>query len=277
MDYLNKNYDLNHPDLVAVFDEMSLWSSYFGQLLLRHIDFVPNRTVLDIGCGAGFPLFELAHAMGRSCHFTGLDIWKPALERARFKKTYYSLSNVQIIEGDASVMPFEDTQFDLIVSNLGINNFEQPQKVLSECFRVLKRGGKIALTSNVEGHFQEFYELFRQSLGKLSLEASLPDLDANIQHRLSPSIISQLLEEEGFQIVKLVEDQFQWRYLDGSAMLRHFLTRVGFLEGWRSVVKPGQEVLVFSMVEDLLNEKAAKEGEIRMTVPMVYVEGIKNT
>jgi len=44
--------------------------------------------VLDIGCGTGFPLFELAHQLGPSAKLIGVDIWEPAILRANFKKNF---------------------------------------------------------------------------------------------------------------------------------------------------------------------------------------------
>ena len=82
--------------------------------------------------------------------------------RAKFKLSAYGLHNVEFVETDAAHMPFEEPQFDLIISNLGINNFEDPAGVLAECFRVTKPGGRIALTSNIKGHMEEFYSVFKK-------------------------------------------------------------------------------------------------------------------
>ena len=72
-----------------------------------------------------------------------------------------------------------------------------------------------------------------------------------------------------------MEDQFEMRFLDGSALLRHSLVRFGFLGGWRSIVTPDEEEEVFRALEQRLNDAAHKRGELRMTVPMLYVEGEK--
>jgi arsenite methyltransferase len=62
------------------------------------------------------------------------------------------------------------------------------------------------------------------------------------------------------------------RFLDGSALLRHSLVRWGFLDGWRHVVESSDEERVFQALETHLNEVAQREGELRMTVPMLYIE-----
>ena len=72
----------SHPDYAeGAYDELSFWSSRFGALLFDHLELRPNVIGLDIACGTGFPLFELAHAHGPSSHFTGLDVWPDAIRR----------------------------------------------------------------------------------------------------------------------------------------------------------------------------------------------------
>src|ERR1700730_6132421 len=137
-DYLQQRYDFNTPEMASVFDESSFWSSRFGAMLFEHLHLRRNIDILDLGCGTGFPTFELAHVHGDSCRITGIDVWKEALDRARSKLEVYNLPNVTLVEADGASMPFPDGEFNLIVSNLGINNFSDPQAVLSECFRVAK-------------------------------------------------------------------------------------------------------------------------------------------
>src|SRR5205823_2703532 len=128
----------NDPRIVSIWDELSFWSSRFGILLLENLEFVRGIRALDLGCGNGFPLFELAHAHGNSCHFTGVDIWDHAVDRAGLKKKIYGLNNVTLVRADGARLPFLDSHFDLITSNLGINNFDDPRAVLSECARIAR-------------------------------------------------------------------------------------------------------------------------------------------
>jgi hypothetical protein len=59
--------------------------------------------------------------------------------------------------------------------------------------------------------------------------------------------------------------------------LNHSLTRIGFLDGWRSVVDADDEQRVFESIERRLNEAAGAQGELRMTVPMLYLEALKTS
>jgi ubiquinone/menaquinone biosynthesis C-methylase UbiE len=275
-EYLNKIVDLGDPDFVQVFDESSLWSAYFGRLLLENLPLKKGLHVLDVGCGTGFPLIEIANQMGPSSKLIGIDIWEHALDRANFKKKYYNLKNVEIIKADASDLPFEDRRFDLITSNLGINNFEKPQKALNECSRVLKPNGEMIITTNTVGHMRLFYSVYEEVLKNLERSSLIPQLQNQEAHRKTAGEIMDMFKKSGFQIVKTINDSLTLRYLDGTAFLRHSLTVCGFLEGWRNILKKEDEVIVFKKLEEKLNEIAAIEGELRMNIPMLFIHAKKS-
>jgi SAM-dependent methyltransferase len=181
------------------------------------------------------------------------------------------------MEADAALQPFADSVFDLIVSNLGINNWAEPHAVLAECFRVAKPGARIVLTTNVVGHYQEFYEAFGEVLAQMNKAESVEKLNAQAAHRGTGESLTRLLEEAGWTLTRVIENSFEMRFADGSALLNHSLTRIGFLGGWRSVVEPSDEREVFKRVEQKLNELARQNGELRMTVPMLFLEAKKPT
>jgi ubiquinone/menaquinone biosynthesis C-methylase UbiE len=270
--YLDPPPDYHLPEVASIFDELSWWSARFGALLLDHVTLSRGMHVLDLACGAGFPLFELAHNGGGSCQFVGLDLWRAALDRANLKRRIYGLTSVALLEGDGALQPFAAQTFDLIVSNLGVNNFANPAAAFAECFRVVKPGGRIALTTNVTGHYREFYAAYRAVLLESGRAERLPRLAAQESHRGSTESLRAHLEGAGFRIVRTFTDGLVQRFADGSTLLSHWLTRQGFLDGWRSVVGPAAEVEVFSLIERHLNALAARDGELRMSVPMLYLE-----
>jgi arsenite methyltransferase len=276
MTFLDKNFPIESPDTVLLFEELSLWSSYFGKILLDHVPLRKGMAVLDVGCGAGFPLFELASRLDADATLTGLDPWQVGVERAKWKLAHHQLlPKVEVILGDAATMPFPDKQFDLVTSNLGVNNFDDPAKVVKECRRVLKRDGRLCITTNIEGHFREFYSVFETVLKELGMEDLLPKLKASEQRRGNDETVRDLLEEARFSIVKIIRDKFYLRYATGTAFFNHFLTVIGFLPGFRSIVAKEDEPEVFAQLEKRLNEQADWDGELKMTVPMLYVEAIR--
>ncbi|HEX8140589.1 MAG TPA: methyltransferase domain-containing protein [Pyrinomonadaceae bacterium] len=274
-EYLKYKNDFDSPELALVCDELSFWSSRFGRLLFEQIELRRDQAILDVGCANGFPLFELAHVFGRSCRVTGLDIWEQALLRAREKLRIYNLPNVHLVLASAARQPFADGTFDLIVSNLGLNNWSHPQGVLAECFRVSKRGARIALTTNLLGHYREFYAVFREVLRERGKPEYLERLDAQEAHRGTRETHCGLLRAAGFALVKVVEESFELRFLDAGALMNHSLTKIGFLDGWRSVVGADEEEEIFATVERKLDEEFGRRGELRLSVPALYLEAEK--
>ena len=264
--------DFTAPDTVAAYDELPLWCAMAGLFLLEHLPLPRGATVLDVGCGTGFPLLELAQRLGAGATVHGLDPWAQALRRARFKAGVIGVANATLTRGDGGAMPFPDGRFDLIVSNLGINNFADPDAVFAECGRVLKRGGRLALTSNVEGHMAELYAVFETLLTDLGHPEALAALRRHVAHRGSVTSIAERLGRAGFRVARAVERDFPMRFADGSALLRHYFIRLGFLDGWRSVVTPDTEREIFGALEAGLNRLARERGDLTLTVPLAYVE-----
>jgi ubiquinone/menaquinone biosynthesis C-methylase UbiE len=252
------------PDFAdAAYDELSFWASRFGALLFENLELRRNIRGLDVACGAGFPLIELAWVHGPSSHFTGVDVWKEALDRARRKIAYHGMTNVDVQQADAVAMPFGDESFDLITSNLGINNFDDPPAAIRECHRVARPGARIVLTTNLTGHMAGFYDVFRAALPP----ELIPAVNAQEAHRGTRTSVEQLLIDGGFALTKVVEDEFFLRFADGTAMLRHHLVQF-FYEGWRGVTN---DPAVWSAIEQKLNAASP----LRFRVPMLYVEGAR--
>ena len=274
-EYLDHTYDVTDPDFVSVYDELPLWSAMFGLVLLDHVELRPNINVLDVGCGTGFPALELAGRLGPSCVVYGLDLWKPAVDRARRKADILRIPNVRLIEGDAASMPFDDERFDLVVSNLGINNFASPEAALRECWRVAKPAAPLVATTNLRGHMKEFYQVFRATLTELGKNERLESLQAHVDHRVTVEAASRMLEDAGFRIRQVHRQTFSMRFLDATAMLRHAFIKIGFLDGWRSVLSGEEEQDFFARLEDNLNRLARRRGALQLTIPMACIEAEK--
>ena len=195
------------------------------------------------------------------------------MERARRKVGLHGLANVDIVKADVTSIPFRDAHFDLVVSNIGINNFPDPRAALGECRRVAKPGARLVLTTNVRGHFSALYTLLDEILGEAGLEATRDALHHEQEHRFSARIIAGLLTDSRFKVSRTFEQDFRICFADGSAMLRHSLVK-WFLDGWRQAVGAEDERQVFDVLEQRLNAIAVSNGCVEMAVPMLYVEGI---
>jgi arsenite methyltransferase len=270
LDFLNFEPDFNSPQVIATYDEVALWSAMFGLLLLDEVPLANVTNALDVGCGTGFPLIELAGRLGHRAHVHGIDPWSGGLKRAAEKIAGRGTPNVTLHEGSATAMPFAGATFDLIVSNLGVNNFDDRAAAIRECRRVAKAGATLALTTNLQGHMQEFYEVFAEVL-RDDAEAS-KRLRDHIEHRATIANVRELLEMGGFTVMRVVERESVMRFANGTAMFNHYFIKLGFLDAWKKVV-PGNQTDVFLRLRNALDDCAARDGELRLTIPMAYVEG----
>ena len=249
-------HDFDSPSFVDAFDELPLWSAMFGQVLLEHVPLRAGTRALDVGCAAGFPLLELAQRLGPGSSVHGIDRWLAALRRGQRKRIQARVHQAFFHAADAAHMPFRDASFDLVVSNLGVNNFADPRAALRECRRVLRPGGVLALTTNLVGHMHELYDVFAEVVEDRA------KLDAHIHHRATIESLRSLLGEAGFTVTHVVEDAFVMRYANAAALFAHDFIRFGFIPAWEKVV-PREK---FAEVEQRLS------GEVTLTIPRAYVE-----
>ena len=103
------------------------------------------------------------------------------------------------------------------------------------------------------------------------VEDRLARLEAHVQHRATAASVTTLLQDHGFTVTERHESLFRLRFADGSALLRHHFIRLGFVPAWRDVATPGREAETFAALEAALNARAAHEGELVLSVPMVGV------
>ncbi|UCE08202.1 MAG: methyltransferase domain-containing protein [bacterium] len=271
--YLNQKIDVNDPVLISVIDELPLWSAPFGLKLLETIRLKKGMNVLDIGCGLGFPLIELAARLGNSCKVYGIDPWERALERVRLKMKVYDIKNVAVVHGYAENMPFENGFFDLIVSNNGINNVNDMNQTLNECYRVCKLDAQMTITLNLEKTMIEFYDVFRETLAENCMYDEVKKMKEHIYSKRKPlDEIKSRLVDKGFSIKKIFHDSFKLRFVDGTTMLNHYLIRYWFMDGWKKVLLPKNITTIFERIESKLNQVAELKGEIVLTIPYVTID-----
>jgi arsenite methyltransferase len=272
--YLSYKFEDNET-FINTFDEAPLWSASFGLLLLKHLELKRNQTVIDIGSGAGFPIIELAGRMGNTSKFYGIDPWKNANQRTKQKITNYGYTNVELIETSAEKIPFDNETIDLIVSNLGINNFDKPGVVFKECSRVLKPNGKLAITSNLNGHWKEFYQLFYATLEQIGKQHLISLLKKDEEHRGSIETVSKLFTNNGFKVIRYFEESFEMKFVDGTAFLNHHFVKLGWVATWIGLFPKVELQEIFSVLEQNLNDFSTKNNGLILTVPMAYIEGAK--
>jgi len=152
--------------------------------------------VLDFGSGAGFDAFLAVKKTGASGRVIGIDMTEKMIEKARENARKYGYKNVEFKLGDIENIPIENNFADVIISNCVINLAPDKDRVFSEAYRVLKKGGRMYLSDIV-------------LLGKLSKKQKEDErlLVSCVAGALEKEAYVQKIERAGFKIRILNEDR----------------------------------------------------------------------
>ncbi len=161
-------------------------------------DLHEGETVLDLGSGAGADVLISARRVGSSGRAIGLDMTDEMLELARSNAAAAGVGNVEFLKGYIEEIPLPDESVDVVISNCVINLSADKRKVLAEAARVLRRGGRFAVSDVIadpdmgeatRADMQEWTgciagaltrEEFEQALG----DAGLTDIEITETHRV---------------------------------------------------------------------------------------------
>lgn len=147
--------DYDKMNSVISFNQHKKWRND----IMKRMSVKPNSRALDVCCGTGDWTIALAEAVGKDGSVTGLDFSEGMLASARPKVQGYP--SINLIQGNAMELPFEDNSFDYVTIGFGLRNVPDYEQVLRELHRVLKPGGMAACLETSQTEIPVYRQLFR--------------------------------------------------------------------------------------------------------------------
>lgn len=199
-----------------------------GDVLLDALDVRSGESVLDVAAGTGEPGLTLARRMGGQVAIVGTDAAQSMVDVARQKALREGLANIEFRCMPAEKLDFSASSFDKLLCRFGLMFFDAPHAALSEMQRVLKPGGRLALsvwgTPDVNPTMSWYHRAFK---GRIP-DNLLPPRD-KITGFGDPERLRRMLLEVGFANVEISQrevvfrfpsfDKF-WHLLEVSAVLK---------------------------------------------------------
>jgi len=163
----------------------------------------PGETVVDLGSGGGFDCFLAARQVGAGGRVIGVDMTPDMISRARLNAEKMQSDNVDFRLGEIEHLPVPDGEADLIMSNCVINLSPEKQNVYHEAYRVLKPGGRLAISDI----------LALQPLPD-DIKSDLEMVSACIGGAATVADTENMLKRAGFENIRIVPEKVSQEIVD---------------------------------------------------------------
>ena len=187
--------------------------SYFGQRLVDLADIPSGANVLDVAAGRGALLLPAAVRVGPTGHVTGIDFSPNMVHETTKDIGSRKLRNAEIRQTDAERMNFADACFDWVMCGFALWMFADAARVLQEFHRVLRGGGRVALSTWAADSPSQTW--CHEVLRPFVYAPAAKDLPAKIDVRFDTRLqIETALQQAGFNAIRITIEEKEFIYAD---------------------------------------------------------------
>ncbi len=190
------------------------WDRY-GRRTVERLNLSPGASVLDVACGTGASAIPAAKIVVPTGSVIGIDLAEKMLTRARAKAEAFGLSNIDFRQADMTQLGFADNSFDAVVCVFGIFFVPDMESLTAELLRMVKPGGKLAITTWGPDFFEPVYSVFKNFIGE-----KRPDLVTHFRpwdRTTSVSGVEQLLYDGGARNIMVQAELGEQPFLDSDS------------------------------------------------------------
>lgn len=212
----------SHEDVQAVPEGANMGLGCGNPLAIASLR--PGEVVLDLGSGGGFDCFLAAARVGETGHIIGVDMTPEMVSKARENARKGGYSNVEFRLGEIENLPLADNAVDVIISNCVINLSPDKPSVFEEAYRVLKAGGRLAIT-----------DVIATADIPEDIRADLAMHTRCIAGASTSTDIRDMLRSAGFEQVRVTsEDEsraYMRKWIPGTPITDYVVS--AFIEAWK--------------------------------------------
>lgn len=157
----HKKYNVN----IVTQNELKLM--IWHKTVLEHLldSGIAGKKILEVGCGNGD--FTNYLSINHNVDITAVDFSTESIRIAKIKKKIFDSDTAIFVVADAQVLPFNDNQFDFVISCECLEHVPDPQKMLNEIYRVLRKDGLVILTTENYSNAYAYYIAFLKLRGRV--------------------------------------------------------------------------------------------------------------
>ncbi len=142
---------------------LAFWDRY-GQRTIHRLNLRQGASILDVACGSGASALPAAEAVGSTGHVTAVDLAERLLRMGHTKAAALGLTNIHFLPGDMTDLGYPDENFDAVVCVFGVFFVPDMEALVKELWRMVRRGGKLAVTTWGPRIFAPVYDIWREAV-----------------------------------------------------------------------------------------------------------------